>query len=122
MKPEPIVKQGPEWLANLLYGGPAWLQPVLLVAVVLLLAAVVIGLMRVGPDPRLLSEMVSNVVVVATCGVGTFLLVTYGTFPYWVDVSGGVVLGAVVAVTVQPERVEGVIRPIVEGESEVAES
>lgn len=96
-EPPIIVRQGPQWLADLLFNPPDWLY-----ASVVLGTLAVAGLLawagaRVDWTPTLVSEIVGNGLTVACIGGVTWLLVRSGTFGYVFDVVGGITVGYCVA-------------------------
>ena len=98
------VTQGPDWLVNLYFSPPSWVNPVL--KIVALLAVVVVAYRLYQWDGDIPLDTQREMLIVASTIVGvvtaTLGLVNLTTLSYWLDVTGGfcVGYGAVLALQV----------------------
>lgn len=91
------VKQGPEWLAALLFNPPELLLPFLAAAVCLLGAGALWKLRQYGIDADTVEGIGFNLAIIG-CVAGAVLgLRSWAAFSYAVDAGGGFVIGMVAA-------------------------
>jgi len=87
------VEQGPQWLVELGYGGPAWLQGVIIAAMVVVLAIAAVAYHRNGFDLEVAREMSEIGGIVLGIWFCTRAIVELFAFTYAIDVLAGTVLG-----------------------------
>lgn len=94
-----VRKQGPEWLVNLLFSPPLWVQFVFYSATAILLGYALVNLYRRGFDLEedVQMDMMDNAIMIVSIMVVTLGLVFRASFPYYVDVLGGYVGGVSIA-------------------------
>lgn len=96
---EPVVEQGPEWLAELFVNPPGWLSAAVIGGILLVLLVIAFALASIADDldaaeKRALGlEMAQVLLIVGLMGGATKLLVEGADLPYWIDVLGGSTLG-----------------------------
>lgn len=96
-----IVRQGPGWLAELLYQPPGWVLGVVILAIFAVGLILVDRIMQQGVEREQALMMFQNVLVIVFCGGVTKLLTERASYPYIVDVGVGVAVGFVAAVGVR---------------------
>lgn len=100
-EPPVYVEQGPEWLADLLYFPPWWLEPLLTGIVIVTIALAAWGYYRRGAPVEVRIRMLENGLHVGAIAIATYLLTQHAQFPYVLDVAGGVTIGWLVLVAVK---------------------
>jgi hypothetical protein len=101
------IEQGPDWLVDFYLSPPGWVNPLLKIVAVIAVVIVVYRLYQWdGEVPldvqREMQTIAGTVVAIVTA---TLAFVNLGPFAYWVDVTGGFLLGYGTVFALQQPRV-----------------
>jgi hypothetical protein len=112
-----VRKQGPEWLVNLLFNPPLWVQIIFYGATALLLGYALVNLYRRGFDLEedIQLDMMDNAIMIVSIMVLTLAFVFRASYPYYVDVLGGYVGGVSISYAISKAMRTEYARSVAEG-------